>query len=257
MKLILSTIAVFFLSSLCFAETVVLKSGKTVEGKLIEKTDEYIKIDFLGAPLTYFLDEIESIDGNKLIPPLVTEDKKLSNSSNPSSFSELLDKDVYYAPEGYDIKIKIPKGWHMANKTINADTFNLLGKAMREKEGLEPIVIFLKDSGDEECPVMISLGVRQTRPNITITQRMEHIAGVITQAEKDGESEIIDKPEVMGNGKIIRYSENRGKLYTYQYIFQKGDQLFFVFCDVCPRIINEEYKALFNEIGGSIDSLLN
>jgi len=45
-----------------FAETVVLKSGKTVEGKLIEKTDKYIKIDFQGVPLTYFSDEIESVD---------------------------------------------------------------------------------------------------------------------------------------------------------------------------------------------------
>ena len=53
-------------SLVCFAETIVLKSGKTIEGKLIEKTDEYIKIDFQGVPLTYFFDEIESIDGKKL-----------------------------------------------------------------------------------------------------------------------------------------------------------------------------------------------
>lgn len=45
-----------------FAETIVLKSGEIVEGKLIEKTDKYIKIDFQGVPLTYFLDEIQSVD---------------------------------------------------------------------------------------------------------------------------------------------------------------------------------------------------
>ena len=49
-----------------FAETIGLKSGKTVEGKLIEKTDKYIKIDFQGVPLTYFFDEIESIDAKKI-----------------------------------------------------------------------------------------------------------------------------------------------------------------------------------------------
>ena len=48
------------------AETIILKSGKTVEGKIIEKTDKYIKIDFQGMPLTYYSDEIESIDGKKL-----------------------------------------------------------------------------------------------------------------------------------------------------------------------------------------------
>jgi tetratricopeptide (TPR) repeat protein len=46
-----------------YAETIVFKSGKTIESKLIEKTDKYIKIDFQGTPLTYFLDEIKSIDG--------------------------------------------------------------------------------------------------------------------------------------------------------------------------------------------------
>jgi len=44
-----------------FAETITLKSGKTVEGKLIEKTDKYVKIDFLGVPITYFTDEIEKV----------------------------------------------------------------------------------------------------------------------------------------------------------------------------------------------------
>lgn len=50
------------ISSVAFAETVVLKSGKTIEGNLLEKTDKYIKIDFEGVVLTYFLDEIAHID---------------------------------------------------------------------------------------------------------------------------------------------------------------------------------------------------
>jgi hypothetical protein len=50
-----------------FSETVVLKSGKTIEGKIAEKTAECIKIDIYGVPVTYYLDEIESIDGEKLV----------------------------------------------------------------------------------------------------------------------------------------------------------------------------------------------
>jgi len=71
-------IGILFLSvSSVFAETIVLKSGETVEGKLIEKTDKYIKIDFQGVPLTYFFDEVKSIDGAKLIPPsLVPQSEK-------------------------------------------------------------------------------------------------------------------------------------------------------------------------------------
>jgi len=72
----------FFLPSFIFAETIVLKSGKTVEGKLIEKTDKYIKIDFQGVPLTYFLDEIESIDGIK--QALVAEKEREPSAKSPS-----------------------------------------------------------------------------------------------------------------------------------------------------------------------------
>jgi hypothetical protein len=44
-----------------FAETIVLKSGKTVEGKILEKTKDSIKIEISGVSLTYYLDEIKSI----------------------------------------------------------------------------------------------------------------------------------------------------------------------------------------------------
>jgi len=68
-------IVVFFLSSFCFAETIVLKSGQTREGKIIERTDDYVKIDYHGASVAYFFDEIESIDGKAVTPDLATENK--------------------------------------------------------------------------------------------------------------------------------------------------------------------------------------
>jgi len=62
----LSLILSLFLQNNTFAETIVLKSGKTIEGKIIERTDEDITIDFYGVPVPYFLDQIESVDGQKL-----------------------------------------------------------------------------------------------------------------------------------------------------------------------------------------------
>ena len=47
------------------ADAIVLKSGKTVEGKIIEKTDGYIKINCYDVPLTFFLDEIDYIKPDK------------------------------------------------------------------------------------------------------------------------------------------------------------------------------------------------
>jgi len=57
---------IFFLGSFCFAETIKLKSGKTVEGKIIEQTDEYIRTELYGIMITFYLDDIESINGQKV-----------------------------------------------------------------------------------------------------------------------------------------------------------------------------------------------
>jgi len=66
-RVAVSLLLVFFcFSSLAYAVTVVFKSGKTIEGEIIEKTDEYIKLEFQGVPLTYYFDDIESIDGKLL-----------------------------------------------------------------------------------------------------------------------------------------------------------------------------------------------
>jgi hypothetical protein len=65
---------IFFLFSFpLFSETIVLKSGSSLEGKIIERTDEYIKIDFQGIPLTYYFDQISTIDGQKIQQPLPEE----------------------------------------------------------------------------------------------------------------------------------------------------------------------------------------
>ncbi len=52
---------VLLLPKTVFADIIYLESGKTVEGKIIEETDEYIRIDFQGVPLTYYRDDIAKI----------------------------------------------------------------------------------------------------------------------------------------------------------------------------------------------------
>ncbi|MDD5129971.1 MAG: hypothetical protein PHS66_02820 [Candidatus Omnitrophica bacterium] len=56
--------AIFFFSflGLSFSQTILLKSGQKVEGKIIEQTDKYVKLDFEGIELTFYNDEIFSID---------------------------------------------------------------------------------------------------------------------------------------------------------------------------------------------------
>ena len=54
----ISLLSIFLLINPAFAEVIHLKSGKDVEGKIIEKTNEYIKIEVEGVSLTYYLDQI-------------------------------------------------------------------------------------------------------------------------------------------------------------------------------------------------------
>jgi len=58
---ILSFILSLFVLSFSFSETIILKSGKQVKARILEKTDEYIKVDFYGVELTYFSEDILEI----------------------------------------------------------------------------------------------------------------------------------------------------------------------------------------------------
>ena len=57
------------LSSSANAETVVLLSGQKVEGQIIEQTPLRVMMDAQGTIETFFIGEIDSIDGNKVDLP--------------------------------------------------------------------------------------------------------------------------------------------------------------------------------------------
>jgi len=48
-----------------YAEKVSLKSGSQIQGKIVEQTGRYIRIEVGGVPIKYYLEDIESIDGVK------------------------------------------------------------------------------------------------------------------------------------------------------------------------------------------------
>lgn len=54
-------LGVVVLPAFAFADTIYLKSGAKVEGKIVEKTDTAIKVNFQGITLTYYKDEISRI----------------------------------------------------------------------------------------------------------------------------------------------------------------------------------------------------
>jgi len=99
-----------FIALPVFADTVCLKTGQKREGKIIEKTKDYLKMDFYGSTLVYFADEVESVNS-------LPFEKYSSVSSDIDS--ELLEagmlRDPYpggiYNLDGVTVKINAPKGW--------------------------------------------------------------------------------------------------------------------------------------------------
>jgi len=64
-----------------YAETVLLKNGKTVEGNIVEKTDKYIKIDVVGIAVTYYLNDVESIDGKNITPAVAAKELEVKKET--------------------------------------------------------------------------------------------------------------------------------------------------------------------------------
>lgn len=68
-KISITAVLLLFFVAVCvadlFAETIVLDSGKVVEADIVELTRDAIKVNLMGAEVTYGLDQIKSIGAEK------------------------------------------------------------------------------------------------------------------------------------------------------------------------------------------------
>ncbi len=81
-------LAAIFTASPLFAETLILKNGQRIEGKIIEKGKDSLKIEFEGVKLVYFNSDIKSIldDSGKEITGLAeSKPAQAEIASQPSS----------------------------------------------------------------------------------------------------------------------------------------------------------------------------
>ena len=86
-------LAIAVLLSLCFqanlfADKLMLKSGEIVEGEIIERTDELIKIDIAGVPLTYYLEDIDSVAVEKTGTRIREPQKKKDSQTFDDSYGK-------------------------------------------------------------------------------------------------------------------------------------------------------------------------
>jgi len=82
MKKLIIFIAVIFIVSFASAETITLTSGKVIEGEIVERTDEFIKVDAgVGVNITVYLDEIKNSEENTAVQEEQIKSNEVSTQS--------------------------------------------------------------------------------------------------------------------------------------------------------------------------------
>lgn len=249
-----------FLLSLCFlvsvsAETILLKSGKIVEGEIIERDQERIKVDFLGVSLTYYLDEIESIDREKITLPLIKEEISL-----PVEDKEASQGGEHYTNQEYGVKLWYPKDWEVFDKNIHPEVFKSLLALQppnvpaelicalscgKDWNNLEPIIMVIvqqvtddfKDLLAEDLAKVMEQNLQQSF--LPPGQRIVEYSKVFTAGGKK-----LVKHIIVGDADSPR-TKNVG------YCFIKGTKLYMINC-VTGLENFDVYKTVIENIAGSV-----
>ena len=229
-------------------ETIILKSGQTVEGKIIEQGVDYIKIDFYGVPITYWAEDIKSIDGKKVIFSSAIEEelhKPLFTKGPATAYFYSVDNipKIFFFPvdkarwDGYRI---LTGSWRY---------LNIYKKIMFVTESIEEIKLkehiaisgFLKDdifsliAELDKTTYMLALGGKRRFPVIGLIFQFLQEANYITQdvrgstaMQEDIIKEIMEQPrlpevEVLKTytGYIDSYERNDTWLYPPPAIGEK------------------------------------
>jgi len=103
-----------YFPALGLAETIILKSGQKIEGRISEKADKYINVDIEGTAQPYFFEDIESIDGEP-----VQKNQSLLLNNNNSEEVPRPEENYYYSDKRGDFKIIPPKGFNNVDITGN------------------------------------------------------------------------------------------------------------------------------------------
>jgi len=225
-RLICLLVLVIVASSIVSAETIQFKSGKEIEGKIVEKTDKHIKLDIgVGMPITYFLDEIESIQ---------TEE----DASSSSSFSSQEGK--VYKNEQYGISIKCPKGWDM-------------NEVNRRFLSRTTLVEFTHPNLTGQPK--IKLAIVHEDPHIDISSPQNYVKTMTAQRQRyiKNFKIIEDVSEVIVNGNTLLKSGYIVLALRFEeYCFSKDDKLFDLSFSAFPSVFDNSRE----EFDEAIKSLI-
>jgi tetratricopeptide (TPR) repeat protein len=215
-----------------------------VEGKIIEKTEKYIKIDYYGAGLTYWMDEIDRIEN--IDSPSEASREAISKSGPTTS----TDKEIYYSKE-HGLKIEVPKGWMVIDRNSP--------EKLREETGghTAGVICIFKESSADSSP-LIYIKNNLLAQDYTIEDYAEFLKGQnlkIKQASP--ELDIIENGHVINiNGNkfsrsVTRFNAPSGvEAYVY-YHFLNGRMSYSIIGSL-PADKVDAYKDIFERTAASV-----
>ncbi|OGX16324.1 MAG: hypothetical protein A2166_04205 [Omnitrophica WOR_2 bacterium RBG_13_41_10] len=128
-------LSLLFTASNVFAETVTLKSGKKIDGTILEKTDQYIKLEVEGTPIYYELKYIQSIQEDKLEPQdalyYLKEGLRYGSEAKFKEAEEEFQKGLKINPSDYNLTEALKMVTDLKQGRINSDYAVYLFKGSR------------------------------------------------------------------------------------------------------------------------------
>jgi len=116
MKKLSLALIIMLMASVVLAETIELKNGNVIEGTIIERTDEAIKVDTgLGVDVTYYLDEIKYIGKNEIV---MEEEVVLDQEVFHEVEEVVLDQEVFHEVEEVDAPEEIVEEVNVAPQMV-------------------------------------------------------------------------------------------------------------------------------------------
>lgn len=270
--------ALFLGVSFVCAETIILKSGLTFEGKIIEKTDEHIKVDFQGVPLTYYFDQIESIDGIKVEEKTEKNNSQILTEAKVESASTPAKQNHNYINNKFNFRFTIPDGWALIDEDNYSEYWRKLSERAQMEKGFKAVCFLVEQFNlgvldgpsfmDETFPVAIVLARLKAVPENMKQYSLDRIVKIVyddnkrkySLVEKSSKGKIkIDFKEIKNVSKesilkITMSSSDKqdGKtgwvvMYRYVYVNQVKTEIndFFV-SGMCYLDQSKEYGPVYD-----------
>ncbi len=271
---------VFYLPAYVCAETIILKSGEKIEEKILERTGEYIRVEQYGMPITYFLDDIESIDGENLFS-VSDEEKYPSKDITPATatqikstnqiidtkyniYEEFYKEGEYYNNKYYAVRLWYPKGWQVFDKDINPEIFKTILEVSRTpgkpKANIACVIAQGTDINNLDPIIMLIINLApRTIRGLSTEDLVQLTRQDLNKASESTNISIIEYPTVimLNNREFMRYTITApigagiSQIHRF-YSFVEEGRVYFIDC-ITKLEDFDKYNFVFQKIAENID----